>query len=135
VLVNAFIIELENRPGMIAGLAESIAGKGINITAVAGAAGRDTGAIAIITNDESATRNVLDEAGVTYRTIQLVSANLEDKPGTLAAATRRLADAGVNIEALFATGTEGGKITLAFAVDDAEAGRRALGELAGAAAI
>ena len=36
-LVNAFIVELENRPGMLAGLAEAIAGRGINITAVAAA--------------------------------------------------------------------------------------------------
>ncbi|HEX2194089.1 MAG TPA: ACT domain-containing protein [Candidatus Limnocylindria bacterium] len=131
--MDAFIIELENRPGMLAGLAESIAGRGINITAIAGAAARDSGAVAIITNDEAAARSVLDEIGVTYRPSALVSAGLEDKPGALADAARRLADAGVNVEALIATGSQGGKITIAFAVDDPDAARTALGELAGAA--
>lgn len=129
--MNAFIIELENRPGMLAGVAEAIAQKGINITGVAGGTAAEKGSVVILTNDEAATRSVLDASGVSYREAGLVSAALEDRPGSLAAAARRLADQGVNIEALLATGMEGGKITIAFAVDDVASARSALGELAG----
>lgn len=132
--MDVFIIELDNRPGMLAGLAEAIAEKGINITSIAGASGSDTGTVALLTNDADGTRSVLDASGVTYRTCTLVSASLEDRPGSLAAATRRIADAGVNIDALFPTAMEGGRITLAFGVDDAEAARTALGELASVSA-
>lgn len=131
--MNAFIIQMENRPGMLAGLAEAIAEKGINITAIAGATATESGSVVLLTNDEAGTRSVLDATGINYRQVGLVAAGLEDRPGTLAAAARRLADAGVNIEAFLPTGSEGGRIQLAFAVDDAEAARSALGELAGAA--
>jgi hypothetical protein len=128
--MDVFIIELENRPGMLAGLAEAIAEKGINITNIAGATTTETGAVALLTNDMAGTKSVLDASNVTYRSCGLVSASLEDRPGSLADATRRIADAGVNVDALFATGIEGGRITLAIAVDDVEAARSALGDLA-----
>jgi hypothetical protein len=128
--MDAFIIELENRPGMLAGLTEAIAARGINIEAVAAATSPDRGSVALLTSDVGATRSVLDESGVTYRTCGVVDAALEHRPGSLAAAARRLADAGVNIEALLATGTQGSTVTLALAVDDVDAARSALGELA-----
>lgn len=128
--MDAFIIELENRPGMLAGLTEAIAARGINIEAVAAATSPDRGSVALLTSDAGATSSVLDESGVTYRTCGVVQASLEHRPGSLAAAARRLADAGVNVEALLPTGIQGGSVTLALAVDDVEAARSALGELA-----
>jgi hypothetical protein len=128
--MNAFIVELQNKPGELAELAESISQKGINITAVAGSTVGGEGAVSILTNDEAGTRSALQGIGCTFREIELVSAALDDRPGTLATAARRLADAGVNIETLFATGMEGGKITVAIGVSDASAARSALGELA-----
>jgi hypothetical protein len=128
--MNAFIVELQNKPGELARLAEAIAQKGINITALAGSTVGDQGAISILTNDEAGTRSAIQGIGCTFREIELVSASLEDRPGTLAMAARRLGDAGVNIESLFATGMDGGKITMAIGVTDAAAARSALGELA-----
>ena len=130
--MNAFLIDLENRPGSLADTAAALGEKGININGVAGATSGGTGTIALVTNDESATRSALQGIDCKFREVALVSAALEDKPGVLADAARRLADAGVNIEALFPTGMEGSKITLAFAVDNVEAAKQALGTLAGA---
>jgi hypothetical protein len=132
--MDVFIIELENRPGMLARLAEAIAEKGINITSIAAATATDQGSVALLTNDADGTRSVLDDGGFTYRTCGLVSASLEDRPGSLAAAARRIADAGVNIDAIFATGMDGGRVTLAIAVDDVAAARSALGDLAAVSA-
>ena len=128
--MRAFIVELQNSPGSLAKLTEAIAERGINITNVVGATCAGSGSLGIITNDEASTRSVLDGASSSYREIDLVSAALEDRPGTLAAAARRLADAGVNIELLLPTGMEGGKISVAFGVDNASAAQQALGELA-----
>jgi hypothetical protein len=129
--MNAFIIELDNRPGSLADVAAAIAEKGINITGVAGATGTSSGTVALVTNDEGATRSALEGAGARFREVALASAALEDKPGVLADAARRLADARVNIEAIFPTGMEGGKITVAFGVDNVEAARGALSAMAG----
>jgi hypothetical protein len=132
--MNAFIITLDNRPGALADIAGAIAEKGINIAGVAGATEGATGTIALVTNDEAGTRSALEGAGARFREVALASAALDDKPGVLADAARRLADAGVNIEAIFPTGMEAGKITVAFGVDDVEAAKSALGQLTGASA-
>ncbi|MGH2455463.1 MAG: ACT domain-containing protein [Candidatus Limnocylindria bacterium] len=129
--MNAFIIDLENRPGSLARVAEAIAEKGINITGVAGVTSGATGSITILANDEPGTRVALEGIGATYREVALISARLAHRPGSLADAARRLADAGVNIEALLPTGMDGGTVTVAFAVGDPQAATQALGELAG----
>lgn len=128
--MNAFVVEMENRPGELARLAEALAEKGINITSISAAGSGSGGAIGFVTNDEAGTQDALDRAGITYRQLDLVAAALEDRPGTLAQAARRLADAGVNIELLMPTGMSGSRVTVAFGVDDAMAARQALGELA-----
>jgi hypothetical protein len=43
--------------------------------------------------------------------------SLRHSPGTLATAARRLADAGINIEAIFPTGMQGQDVTVAFVTD------------------
>lgn len=131
--MRAFIIELSNRPGSLASITEEIAQRGINITNVVGATCGGSGSLGLITNDEAGTKTILDSGSITYRQIDLVSIALEDKPGTLAAAAKSLADAGVNIDLLLPTGMEGGKISLALGVDNASAAQQALGELATAA--
>jgi hypothetical protein len=132
--MNAFIIELEDRPGTLADIADAIAEKGINIAGVAGATGSGGGAIALVTNDEAGTLSVLDASGSRYRQVALATASLEDKPGMLAEAARKLANAGVNIEAIFPTGMDAGKITVAFGVDNIEAAKSALSQYAGVGA-
>ena len=128
--MHAFIIQAENRPGALADLAEAIGQRGINITGISGSTWDSAGAIALITNDDSGTRSVLDERGADYREAELVAAGMEDKPGTLGDAARRLADRGVNIEAIVPTGMQGSRVTVAFAVDDVNAAREALGDMA-----
>jgi hypothetical protein len=124
--MRAFIVSLDNRPGTLADLGEALGQRGINITGIAGSTWEGNGSAAIVTNDDSGAKAALDEAGLDYRESELVSADLEDRPGTLGEAARRLANAGVNIELILPTGMH----TVAFGVDDAAQAREALGELA-----
>jgi len=130
--LHAFIVNLENRPGSLADLGTSLGERGINITGVAGTTWESGGSVALLTNDDAATTAALDEGGFAYREIELVSAQIEDRPGSLGEAARRLADQGVNIDLVIPTGTQGTRATVAFGVDDAERAREALGELAAA---
>src|SRR5438132_10508151 len=125
--MSAFIVELPNSPGSLAMLSEAVAERGINITGAAGATAGQVGSMAFTTDDDAATRTVLGERGWVYREVAVVTARVEDRPGTLAAAARRLADAGVNIETMFLAGMDGSKVRIAFGVDNAEAAGRALG--------
>jgi hypothetical protein len=125
--MNAFIVELPNQPGSLAMLAEAVGERGINITGFAGATSGDLGSVAFTTDDDSGTRNALGEKGWVYREVPIVHASLDHRPGTLAAAARRLADAGVNVETAFVSGMDGDKVEVSFGVDTPEAAQRALG--------
>ena len=132
--MRAFIVDLEHQPGSLAELARAIGERGINITAISGLGWEDDGAVALITNDDDGTRALLEERDAEYRETGLVAAGLEDRPGALGDAAGRLAERGVNIEAILATGMQGGRVTIAFAVDDPVGAREALGSLAEAGA-
>jgi hypothetical protein len=126
--MNAFIVELENKAGELARVTEAIAQKGIDITGFAGTTAGKSGSVVLITNDEAATRKVLAEAKVRVHEAEIVPAALDARPGSLAEAARRLADAGVNIEAAMPIGMAGDKITVAFATNDPAKARGALAE-------
>jgi hypothetical protein len=132
--MNAFIVEGENKAGELARIAETIAARGINISSLSLGTCGTSGTVSLITNDEAGTRNALTGAGITYREIEVVPAALADKPGSLADASRRLADAGVNIEAVIPTGMSGDRVMIAFATDKPDAARNALAEFAAARA-
>ena len=88
----------------------------------------------LLTNDEAGTKRALGDAGFRPREVELVVASLGNQPGTLAATARRLADAGVNIEAALPTGMEGGKVSVAFATDNPAKARQVIGEKVAAGA-
>lgn len=115
--MNAFVISVADKPGELARITGAIAEKGINITSVIGLGMAGQGAVAVITNDEPGTRSALSEIGQ-VREIELIPVTLDDRPGTLAAATRKLANAGINIELVLPISLRDGKATAAFATSD-----------------
>ena len=127
--MNAFKVELKNKPGELARITEVVAQKGINITGFTGASCGDSGTIFLLTNDEIGTRKAFADAHVKAHEVELVSVALQDAPGSLAEAARRLANAGVNIEGALPTGMAGGKITIAFATSDPTKARSVLSQL------
>lgn len=128
--MQAFIVELPNRPGSLADVCEAVAAGGANITGVSDTTAGETGQVALTTDDEEGTRTAIQGRGWRFREVALVTAELEHRPGTLGAAARRLANAGINIDTMFVIGMDGGKLQVAFGVSDPDAARAALGEMA-----
>jgi hypothetical protein len=128
--MRAFVVSLENHPGSLAGLAETIAGRGINITGISGSSYGSSAAVGLMTDNDNATRSALDGGGFEYAEADVVTAALDHRPGTLADATRRLATAGVNVTLVAVIGMEENQLTVGFGVDNAETARTALAELA-----
>ena len=124
--MQAFLVELTNKPGALADVAEALAAKGINITAVSGTACGDGGRAAIMTSDEATTRAALDAAGKKYTVMDATDTAMRHEPGTLAKAARRLADEGINIEAILPIGMEGNEVHVAFVTSDAAKARQVL---------
>ena len=118
--MREFVVAMENQPGRLAALTEALAAFNVNIEALA-AHGHDGDAtVRLITDDEATTRRVLDEAALRHFENTVLTTRLPHRPGELARLTRALADAGVNIEAVYvlASGRDG--IEFALAVDQPE---------------
>jgi len=124
--VNAFIISAPNKPGELAKISELIALKGINITSISTIGWQGGGGIALITNDESGTRSALAGAGQVTE-LEIIPVILEDHPGTLAGASQKLADAGINIELLLPIAMREGKVSIALATNNNAKARELLG--------
>ncbi|MBA2382775.1 MAG: ACT domain-containing protein [Chloroflexi bacterium] len=116
--MNAFLVELQNKPGALATITETLGARGVNITGISGASCGDSGRAAITTADDNTARAALKSSGVTFKELEVVETSLPHVPGSLGKVTRRLADAGVNIEAIFPTGMTGNEINLGFATGD-----------------
>jgi len=98
------IINLPNRPGMLAAVGEALGNAGINIEGVSAAAieGADTGWVHILVQDADMAKAALDEAEVDYggeREVEVMS--LVDQPGEMGRVLRKIADAGVNVDLIY----------------------------------
>jgi len=116
--MNAFIVDLKNKPGEFGKVAEAISAKGINITGFSGATCGDSGTAILVTGDDAGTRQVLTQGQWKYRPVELVTASLADRPGTLAEVTKAFGKANVNIEAALPLAMAGGNVQIAFATDN-----------------
>ena len=106
--MREFVVAMENQPGRLASLTEALAAFNVNIEALA-AHGHDGDAtVRLITDDEATTRRVLHEASLRHFENTVLTAQLPHRPGELARLTRALADAGVNIEAVYVLALEQG---------------------------
>jgi hypothetical protein len=124
--MKEFRITLTNRPGELARLAESLSRKGVNIKAIAGSASGGTVTIHLIGHDVEATREGLKAAHASFTEQEIIPLLLEDKAGELARVASKLADAGINLDAIYLTGKADDLVELAVAVDDVKKAKKLL---------
>jgi hypothetical protein len=122
-----FTVRLKNEPGALADLAQALADQGIDIRAVAAGGVGSFGCAVLSTNNDAAARDVLRRAKYTFVEGEVLNVAVEDQPGSLARLTRRLANAGVNIQSVLVLGRRQGKAELAMTVDEVDKARRLLG--------
>jgi hypothetical protein len=126
--MQSFIVEATNRPGELARVANAIAERGINIEAFSLGYGTH-GALAFLGHDEKGLKGALNAEGITFKEVPLLTIWLEDKPGTVAKAASRLADAGVNIEFFAPVEYKADRrATVAIGVDKIDAAKTALSD-------
>jgi hypothetical protein len=116
--MTEFTVHMVNRPGQLAALADRLSEAGIHIEALAAFSSGDDSMVRMMANDVDATRRVLTEAGVRFEEQPVVETVIKDSPAALASMTRRLADSGVNIEAMYLLHANGDSLHFALAVDD-----------------
>lgn len=96
-------IALENRPGALAEMGEALGRAGVSIEG--GGAWIANGSVAahFLFVDGEAARNALEAAGIRVLAVRdvVVQRLRQDEPGQLGKISRRMAEAGINIEVMY----------------------------------
>lgn len=114
---------LEDRPGTLAKLGETLGKAGINIDGCCGFPSEGKGVIHVLVGDAGKSTKVLKDAELEVRDErEVLVLDIEDKPGAFGELCRRIADAGVNVDLCYlATNTR-----LVIGCDDIEKAKAAI---------
>src|SRR5207302_8370853 len=123
--VKDLTIELDEKVGSVATAAEALGKAGVNIEGICGFVLGDKGVGHVLVADPTKARQALQSAGarVTGEQDALVL-EIEDKPGALGKLTRKIADAGVSLNAVYLAT----KTRIVIGARDLEKARGAVGE-------
>ena len=94
---------LRNVPGTIADLGEAAGNAGVNLLGACGFECGGEGVMhVVIEGDASAARSAFEQAGMEVRgEREVLVVDVEDMPGGLGRATRRYAEAGINVDLVY----------------------------------
>lgn len=120
-----FVLIPDDEPGVLARLGEACGRAGIDIEGISAFTGEGRGVVHLLVADHEAGLRTLADAGFDVRAARdVLVLDIDEGPGSLGDACRRLADAGVNIaQAYIASGNR-----LVLAVDDIHLARRLFGQ-------
>lgn len=112
---------LENRPGALAEMGDALGRAGVSVDGGGAWVVDGRGVAHFLVADGEAARRALESAGIRVDAVRDVVVQRLDqaRPGQLGALTRRMADAGVNIEVLYSDHDH----QLVLVVDDVAAAR------------
>ena len=114
---------LEDRPGTLADMGETLGAAGINIDGVCGLPCEGKGVIHILVDDAAEAQRVLEGGGFEVSgASEVLLLEVENRPGSLGETARKIADAGVNIETIYVASNN----RLVVCVDKLEQARTAL---------
>jgi hypothetical protein len=125
-MATEFTVRLEDRPGRLAELGAALGDAGVNIDAIQGMTCEGQGVIQLVPSDAEDTTEVLKAAKIAFTTREVLVVNIMDEPGTLGDVALVMSEAGINIDAVYATLS--GKIVLG--VDDVAGALQVAGGMA-----
>ncbi|HEX9220972.1 MAG TPA: hypothetical protein VF858_10850 [Gemmatimonadaceae bacterium] len=121
-------IQLTNKPGDLARVAQALARRGVNIKALAALSIRGEAVARILPDDIVVARSALEAANIRFTESEVHIVLLENKAGVLANVTNRLGDAGVDLEAIYVTGVADDLVELAIVSDNPKKAKKILEE-------
>jgi hypothetical protein len=116
--MNEFTVHMANRPGQLATLTDKLAEAGVHIEALAAFSIGTDSIVRLMASDVDEARRVFRDAGIQYEEQRVIETVVKDNPHALAEMARKLADSGVNIEAMYLLHANGDSLHFAVAVDD-----------------
>jgi hypothetical protein len=121
-----FVIQLTHRPGELAGVTNALSLQGVNIKSLAAMTFGSQALLRLIPDDVEAARSALHADNIRFEEHELVTVLLENRAGELTGVAAKLADAGLNLEAVYLVGVADELIELAIAVDDVKKAKKVL---------
>lgn len=96
-------VMLDDRPGTLAALGEATGAAGVNIDGLCGfSTGGGKTEIHVLVDDAAGARLALEGAGLQVTAERdVVLVDVQDRPGMLGEVSRKIADAGANIEVVY----------------------------------
>lgn len=121
------IVNLPNRPGILAAAAGAIGKENVNIRAFAAVAPGKLDEVRFLVDDADTAERALKAAGYKVRRQEVLAIPTTNTPGELAAHAENLAKAGLNIEGGYLAAAEGGeRFEIIFEVADVKAAKKAM---------
>lgn len=116
--VSQLSVFIENKSGRLADVTRTLAESNVNIRALSIADTIDYGLLRLIVNDPVRAKKTLMDAGFTVALTEVLAIEIPDKPGGLAGIIDILANAGLNIEYMYAfVGTSGENAIVVFRIE------------------
>jgi hypothetical protein len=125
-MLEEIVVEVEDRPGVMAEIGEILGRSGVNIETLCAFAHEGKGIVHLVADDGDEAGEVLASNGFAIHGAHpVLTATLDDRPGELGRYCRKLADAGISISAVYVARRDHGETELIFAVDDPNGAARA----------
>ena len=121
-------IQLTNHAGDLSRVAQALARRGVNIKALAGMSIGGVAMVRILPDDIVVARSAFEAANIKFTESEVHQVLLENKAGILANVTSRLGEAGINLEAIYVTGTADDLVELAIVSDNPKKAKKILEE-------
>lgn len=93
---------VENKQGTLVDITDTLASHHINLRALSIADTQDFGLLRLIVNDTDAAATALADKGYVLKVTEVIGVKIGDAPGKLSTALAVLAQAGINVEYLYA---------------------------------
>lgn len=116
--MKEFRVTLSNRPGELARVATSLSRQDVSIKALAATAQSNQVILHLIGHDIEATRSGLESADIDFEEHEAMMLLLEDKAGEIARVSSTLAEAGVNLSAIYLAGRADDLVEVVVVADD-----------------
>jgi hypothetical protein len=107
--VEQISVFLENKAGRLAEVTKVLGDGGINIRALSLADTTDFGILRLIVDKYEEARQLLKQKGFTVGKTEVVAVEVPDRPGGLGSVLQALAQAGINVEYMYAFVQHSGK--------------------------
>lgn len=125
--VTQLVLNLQSKPGVLANVAGALGRAGVNIEGICAVETAGRGKIRLLVSDPARAEAALKAAKIRCGQEEAISIPLENRPGALAEAAQKLAQAKVNIKGAYATTAGMGQVTVVFTVSNLAKAMAALG--------